>query len=925
MCFSGQAAVIDNNPEIVIGHLENGLTYYIAHNGNPKGCADFYIAHNVGALQEEDSQNGLAHFLEHMAFNGTEHYPDKELLNFLAKDGVRFGYNVNAYTSRNETVYNISSVPLVRESFVDSVLMVLHDWSCAISCEQEALDAERGVISEEWRLADEQRRRMMQKQTELIYKGSKQPERTVLGSMEVINGFKREDILDFYHKWYRPDMQAIIVVGDFDVAEMEVRIRTMFSDIRGPENPEPKQHYMPEPQDGPLFGNQTDPQISYHAVKVIYKAPFPSREQLATEEAQQDYLSRLIISSVMQERLKEKCRGKDSRVPSIVCVSNTYDPDYYITLFTASPKDAESMDDALEICDTEIRRMIRFGISRQEFEVARLNVALRLHFDHVQNDADTQTKDVVTRCLENFLRGYPCVRPAEWQNFQKTALDALTYEQVNEYPRKMFDTDEVIYSNCLNVKEENDAPSVEEMKAVLAANAAAELEPEYLEYPDLDLNVDVAGGSIAGEKSLKDGAIKEWTLSNGAKVYFLHSAEKGAGASTIMEFSFDSGYRSFRQGETGPSRAAYAYLRRNLGMRGCERGSFKNYPSLYGINSIVGSTDHSRAVYTISAMKGKTGDAFRAAYIQLTEPYFGKEKDVERYRKDQLHQLSKPVSDRIRFSRHVDSLSCCNHPWRRELDSAAYQAVSLEMLSDVFHRLYGDFSNMSVFICSDCPEEEIRGYVEKYVASLSSAYPYKVAKDTPDLPSYGRNVKFYRTCKPVSAPLSAVDCRFRANVRLCPKNRAEIEILDYIMSARYLDQIREKRGGAYHVGFATDIYSETGRLVESRVEFQTRPELRDLLVNDVYEELGRMCEYGPSEKEMDVAVKYLKKRHSEKTAADRSNIQHQLDNLKGYVRFGTDFGYDYNGVVDGITAADIRKLARKIASGNRMTAVYTEE
>ena len=220
------AQPVPADPEFRVGRLDNGMTYYLCHNELPAGCADFYIAHNVGALQEEDNQNGLAHFLEHMAFNGTRHYPAKGLLEFLAKDGVRFGYNVNAYTARTETVYNISSVPLVRESFIDSVLLILHDWSCDISCEQKALDDERGVISEEWRLRDcDTRYAMMMKQNALIYKGSKQTERSVIGTLEVINGFKRQEILDFYHKWYRPDLQAIIVVGDFDVDEMEARVR----------------------------------------------------------------------------------------------------------------------------------------------------------------------------------------------------------------------------------------------------------------------------------------------------------------------------------------------------------------------------------------------------------------------------------------------------------------------------------------------------------------------------------------------------------------------------------------------------------------------------------------------------------------------------------------------------------------------------
>ena len=271
-----QDGKIPQDKDVVIGRLENGMTYYIWHNEKPKGCADFYIVHNVGALQEEDNQNGLAHFLEHMAFNGTKHFPDKELFGFLSKEGVRFGANINAYTSRNETVYNLSSIPLVRESFIDSVLLVLHDWSTDISCELEALNAERGVISEEWRRRDDSRTRMAMKQNALIYRGSKQAQRSVIGTLEVINNFKREEILDFYDKWYRPDLQAIVIVGDIDVREMEKKVKSCFSDIPARENPAPKEAFMVPDLEEPLMEDMTDSQIKYQTLKVIHRQKFPS-------------------------------------------------------------------------------------------------------------------------------------------------------------------------------------------------------------------------------------------------------------------------------------------------------------------------------------------------------------------------------------------------------------------------------------------------------------------------------------------------------------------------------------------------------------------------------------------------------------------------------------------------------------------------
>ena len=366
--------VIPDDPKLITGKLENGLTYYIRHNPNPEGCADFYIIHNVGALQEEDNQNGLAHFLEHMAFNGTRHYPDKEILDFLARDGVRFGYNVNAYTNRTETVYNISSVPLVRESFVDSVLMVLHDWSCDISCEPEALDAERGVISEEWRRKDEPRMRMMQKQNDLIYRGSKHTRRSVLGTLEVINGFKPHEILDFYHKWYRPDLQAIVVVGDFDADAMVGKVRRMFSDIPASDNPAPKETYpVPDLQE-PLFENMLDPQVKYHVLKVMHRQRMPERSLRNTDFFYKDQFSRQIVTAILSDRLAEAVKKSGSPLSSAVLVTNPYGADFYVSLFTLSLKSPEYMDEALAFYVREVERLLRYGFTEGEFEAARFKV-----------------------------------------------------------------------------------------------------------------------------------------------------------------------------------------------------------------------------------------------------------------------------------------------------------------------------------------------------------------------------------------------------------------------------------------------------------------------------------------------------------------------------------------------------------------------
>ena len=213
------------------GKLKNGLTYYILHNEEPKDRASFYFVQNVGAILEDDNQNGLAHFLEHMAFNGTEHFKGKGIIKMLEKNGVSFGKDINAYTAQDETVYNISSVPVTNQKLIDSTLWVLHDWSGSLSLTDAEIDAERGVIREEWRTRRTSGFRLKMQTDPVLYKGSKYSKRDVIGDLNIINNFKYPELRNYYKKWYRPDLQAVIIVGDIDVKAMEQKVKTIFSGI----------------------------------------------------------------------------------------------------------------------------------------------------------------------------------------------------------------------------------------------------------------------------------------------------------------------------------------------------------------------------------------------------------------------------------------------------------------------------------------------------------------------------------------------------------------------------------------------------------------------------------------------------------------------------------------------------------------------
>ena len=233
----GYAQPIDWNkklpadPNVLIGKLPNGITYYLRHNEEPKDRASFFIIRNAGALLENDDQNGLAHFLEHMAFNGSKNFPGNSMISTLERHGISFGGNLNAYTTQNETVYNISDVPMKDESLTDTCLLILHDWSYYLTLDPKDIDEERGVITEEWRTRNTSATRIYNQKRPILYKGSKYAERDVIGILDVIRTFKPETLRDFYHKWYRTDLEAIAIVGDFDIKNMEGKIKKVLSSI----------------------------------------------------------------------------------------------------------------------------------------------------------------------------------------------------------------------------------------------------------------------------------------------------------------------------------------------------------------------------------------------------------------------------------------------------------------------------------------------------------------------------------------------------------------------------------------------------------------------------------------------------------------------------------------------------------------------
>ena len=915
---------IPADPQIVVGKLENGMTYYVRHNSNPKGCADFYIAHNVGALQEEDNQNGLAHFLEHMAFNGTKHYPDKTLFDFLSKEGVRFGYNINAYTSKYETVYNLSDIPLVRESFVDSVMLVLHDWSCDISCEQDALDAERGVISEEWRRSDNQRSRMASAQTALIYDGGKHTKRSVLGTMDIINGFKRQEILDFYEKWYRPDLQAIIAVGDFDVQKMEERIKRMFSDIPAVENPAAKETYPVPALNEPLFKNMLDPEIKFNALKIIHRLPYPGPEERALDTFWKQHYLKQVVTSIVASRLQKAAKRPDSPVSSAVLVTNSLVADYYISQYTLSGKTDKVYEDMLRFYCREVKRVVDHKFTEDEFNVAKFGTGKRNKLHTEVYDSDITNEMIVNVCKEHFLRSRALSSLIDVHEVQKNALDAITYEEALAYLPEMLQDCEKIFSYNTGTDKESILPSAERMKEIIAEVANETLEPDFISYKKVNLDIDTPAGSIVKTKKLKGIEGEMWTLSNGATAYWLPCEKVKSATHLALDVRFNTGYRTWPQDKIAQSKAAASYISRNLGFAENTVTDISNSPECGGIRT---SLNFEKDFVTMSLNTGDDDveNGFKMIQNYLSRPYFDTEKTLGRFRTDQLRSLSRPMSSTQKFGRELTAIKFGNHPWVDYIDSTDIKNLDLKFISEIYDRSFGNPSEMTIMICSDLDKELIRSLVEKHIASCKgSGNCYEKAKVAPFSPAYKGEVVHDKNYPILSAPKVDIQYEFMTKVKDNAQMNVSYQVLDYIMSQRCVSRIREERGGTYYVRFTSEKLPNDGIRL-STISFQTRPEVSEILLKDCQDLIDDICENGPSEIEIENAVKYLVKAHGEKKQRYANNLGTRLGERSALILYGTPFDYDYESVIKKISAADIKKLARKVNNGTRLISTYREQ
>lgn len=670
------------DPAIRVGKLENGLTYYLCHNNLPENRVEFYIAQRVGSILEEEHQRGLAHFLEHMAFNGTTHFPGKDIINYLENNGVKFGANLNAYTSIDETVYNISDVP-AREGLIDSCLLILHDWASGILLEGDEIDAERKVIHEEWRTRNSANLRMLEAILPIIYPDSNRyAYRMPIGLMEVVDNFPHQAIRDYYHKWYRPDLQGIIVVGNIDVDKVEARIKELWKDVPAPVDAAVREYVQVPDNDAPIVAVVSDKEALSNSLRIAFKQPVDTTSKMTVEATRKD-LVRSLVSMMFATRCSELSQLEN---PPFIMAAGSYGDYFYsptrkaytlVAIFKTG-----QWKQALEGLVSVTKQAYEFGFTQSELDraVAEMESYVRKSY----NERSTQKNSkFVDKALTHFLQQEPEFSEEYSYELYNQLLPGVTLKDVNETFRQFFPTDSKNMSLVLMSDENENSviPTEEELLNTFFEDCKIAVEPYKDEHQERSLIPQMPEkGRIVKTTENKIFDATEYTLSNGAKVVIKTTDFK---ADEIQMYALSHGGTSLFDVKDRPN---YYVMNSLVSLGGM--GDFSTMELMKQLSGIQASVSASVSSYAETVSGSSTIKDFETL-LQLTYLRFTTTRvDSARYvawKSRMANSLKLSESDPMRpISDTVSYLTYGNHERVRRFTQDDLDKVDYQRALDLF-------------------------------------------------------------------------------------------------------------------------------------------------------------------------------------------------------------------------------------------------
>ena len=906
MCFSqvDYMKQAPADPAVRTGKLSNGMTYYIRHNEEPKERASFYIIQNVGSLLENDDQNGLAHFLEHMAFNGTRHFPGKGIIHSLEKHGVSFGRNINAYTSYGETVYNLSDVPVKHAGLVDTCLLVLNDWSHFLLLTDEEIDAERGVISEEWRTRRTAGFRMQRQFLPVLLNGSKYMTRDVIGDIDVIHNFKYETLRDFYHEWYRTDLQAIAIVGDIDVDAVEQKVKTLLAAIEPVQNPQKREFYDVPDHKEPLYVLATDKEADSYSVALYIKHKAPD-----TADKNQDYLRQLTIQSLFNMMTRDRITELLQKgVPPFINGGISYGG--LITgyqSFTVSATAKPDQDDlAFKAIYTEAQRIYQNGFTAGELDRAKINLLTSLESRYKQRDKISNDQ-YVSDIKSNYINGEPILSMDFYWEFTKQVLPGISVEDVSAKAKQW-----MIPENRVIVVMGPDKPEAKHLSKEQALAIISDVEKSQIaSYEDKVassnlISKELKGSKVTETKNLPDFNAVEWTLANHTKVIF-RQADYEKDQVSLIALS-DGGSSKINNDRVASSMMLTSFMGA-FGLGDYDAITLKKALTGKKVGLSIGLSDLNESI-TGSSTPKDFEIMMQLLYLQFENPRFDKEAYeamLGRYKAYVANMANNPQKI---MGDSLSLIMTCKNPRTKLMTPELFNEISLDQMESIYKDRFVDAGDFTYFIVGNIDEATAKAMAEKYIGSLTNLSRKETWIDRKVEGPKGKTEREIEI--PLEVKKATVTVKFDAKMDFTPEQNILLSVFRDVLNLRYIEEIREKEGGTYGVSVSAGSSKFPQQEKSLSLTFDTDPVKAQSLKSILYREIDKIAQNGPTAVDLNKVVESILKNRE----------QSKLHNNYWLQALNTNYTYGYNpaapenyeNIIQKMTIAQVQEFVKAFMS-----------
>ena len=915
---SAQDMTVPMDSAVRKGVLPNGLTYYLRHNEWPEKRAFFYIAQKVGSIQEEDDQRGLAHFLEHMCFNGTTNFPGDRLKKYLETIGVKFGENLNAYTSFDETVYNIDNVNVETAGAIDSCLLILHDWSHDLLLEDAEIDKERGVINEEWRSRSSAMMRMYEKALPVMYPDSKYGDRLPIGTMDIVMNFPYDALRSYYRKWYRPDLQAIVIVGDINLDEMEQKIQKVFADIQPAAPDAAKFEYYPVPDNAEsIFSINKDKEQRSNNIYFMWKTEaFPREMKENVAYIIYNYF-RGAMASMFSERISDILQKENA---PFLGAGFSYG-DYFVSKTKGAYSGSVTCDDnkyeqGVKALYREILRMKKYGFTASEYERYTSKYLSSLESAYLHRDK-IQSGSYVEDCVRHFLDNEP-LTSLEWdyttmnQIVPATNVDMVN-EMIQQIPIQQDNDSNFVVAMFAADKEDNILPTKEDFMKWMAEVEVEDIEPLKEEVNNEPLIAKMPKpGKVKKIKDDKYGA-KLIILSNGIKVH-VKKTDFSPNQISMMGHSW-GGTSLYSLDESDQTE--------NIGW--VSVGGWGNFSAtelskkMAGKQASIG-TGVGAESETVSGgcVKKDFETMLQLAYLHFTAP----RKDIEAYnsaiQRSKANMKNAELQPTTALQDTIAKVVYNNHKLALRTKPEDLDKINYDRIIELYRERFADADDFEFFIVGDCDADTIAPLLAKYLGALPTKKGSESYKIIDLKMADGIITNVFE--KHQETPSALVLFLYHTPMKYNLKNALTVSMLDQVMDMMYTESVREDEGGAYGVPVRGGLSRYPQEEASMQIQLPTAPEKRAKMTEIVYQGVEKMVNEGPKAEDLQKVKEYMLRAHEE----DLKKNGYWMGEMMNYVLYGEDNDAIYVDTLNSITAADIQEVARQIfRSGNRIEVGMT--